>query len=114
MQVIGSALSDNVDDAAESAAIFSTETIVDHTKFADRFLGGRRALGTCAFIDVVGAIDSYGIAQVAHAAERNTGGFGFGESGLQAGPAGGNSGREQGEINEAAPIGRQLLDLCRV
>ncbi len=79
MQVIGAGFGDHVDDAAQCAAVFRAEAVVDDAKFTDRFLRRSSALRTGCFVDVIGSVDGDGIAQVAHAAERDAGNFRFGE-----------------------------------
>ena len=70
VQIVGAGLGDDIDDAAERAAVFGAETVVDHAEFADGFLRRSRTLRACRCVDVVGAVHGDFIAEVAHACRR--------------------------------------------
>jgi len=111
MQVVGARLGDHVDDPAQRPSILRAKAVIDHAKFADRFLRRRSALRARGFVDVVGAVDRYRIAQVAHPAEGDAGDFRLGKRGLDAGSAGGHARSEQREVDELPPIHRKRLNL---
>ena len=112
MQVIGARLGNHVDDSAQGAPVLRSEAVVDDAKFTDRFLRRSSPLRACAFVDVVGAIHSDGIAQVAHAAKGDASNIRLREGGLNAGSAGRDAGREQCEIHELPAVYRQRLNLA--
>ena len=56
VKIIGAGFCDDIDDSAESAAVFSAEAAIDHAKFSDRFLRRCGALRTSGGIDVVCAV----------------------------------------------------------
>ena len=105
---------DDIDDAAEGAAVFGAEAVVDDAEFAYGFLRRGGALRAGGGVDVVGAVDGDFIAEVAHAGKRDAGDFEFGDGGLQAGAARGYAWGEQGEIGEEAAADGQRVDLLGV
>ena len=92
VQFVAARFGDDVDDAAESAAVFRAEGVIDDAKFLHGFLRRRRALRAGGGVDVVRAVYRDHVAEVAHAGEGDAGGFKFGDGGLQAAATGGDAG----------------------
>ncbi len=114
MHLVGSGLGDNVDDAAERPPVLGPEAVVHYTKFADRFLRGRRPLRSVRCVDIVGAIHGHGVVQVALAAEGNPNDRRVGKRGLSAGMADRDAWAEKREIGEEPAANWQGLDLLGV
>ena len=76
------------------------KAVVDHAEFLHRFLRRRGALRAGGGVDVVRAVHRDHVAEVAHAAKGDAGGFKFRDGGLQAGAAGGHAGGQKREIGE--------------
>src|SRR5262245_43494669 len=85
--VVRARFGDDVDDSAERSTVFRSKTVVHHAEFADGFLGRRGPLGSGHSVDIIRAVHRDDIAQVAHAAEGDSGHLKFREGGLQARPA---------------------------
>ena len=63
VEIVAAGFGDDVDDAAEGAAVFGAEAVVDYAEFAYGFLRRSGTLRACGGVDVVGAVDGDFIAK---------------------------------------------------
>src|SRR6185437_6437169 len=83
-----------------------------YTEFLNGLLGRGGTLHAAGRIDEIRAVHRDFVAEGAHAPEGNLGCLVLGKRGAEAGAAGGNTGSEQREIGEEAPVDGQGLNLC--
>src|SRR3989442_7537203 len=111
VQVVSAGFGDDVDDAAQGAALLGPEAVIDHAKFADRFLGRRAALGAGSAVDGVRAVHGDEVAEVAHASEGDARNLRFSKRGLETGAPGGDARGQQDESSKQPSTDRQRLNL---